>query len=224
MGRKALDPLPKFSPRTPKQAEYHRQIHQYDMTFGVGPAGTGKTHVVAQVAAELFEAGKIDRLIIIRPTIAVEGEDLGALPGGLDEKMAPWARPVFDELAKVACAERRKSWQIEPVPIAFIRGRTFDDALIHVSEAQNLTMAQAKAIVTRVGANSKLVIEGDPDQSDLPSVNTLAQIIRCAGFTGVDFGLSRFVVDDVVRSPLAQAWLRAFRITDQEELPHKRAA
>lgn len=209
--------LPSFHPRTPRQKTYYDQILSNPVTFGVGPAGTGKTCVAAYAAAHLLETGKVDRLILTRPIVAVENEDLGAVPGDIDEKMAPWAMPVLYELEKVAGKERVRKWDIETAPIGLIRGRTFENAVVHVSEAQNLTLVQAKALVTRQGENCHMVIEGDPEQSDIPNSALLSLISLAA--KGVDHALTEFLAEDVVRSRVVRQWLEVFAATPRPNRP-----
>ena len=207
MTKKAL-PLPTFAPRSALQSQYFNQLITKPVVFGIGPAGTGKTYVAAHAAAMMLEYQKVDRLVVLRPMVAVQNENLGALPGGLEEKAGPWAVPILYELEKVAGKERMKKWEIEVLPIGYVRGRTFENAFVHVSEAQNLTYLQAKAIVTRHGENCTMVIEGDPEQSDIRD-GALLDVLDIAQ-RGVDHAVTRFTEDDVVRSDIVRQWLTAF--------------
>jgi len=211
--------LPEFQARSEKQSQYLKAIRSNNLTFGIGPAGTGKTHVVARAAAEAICSGKFTKHIIIRPTISVEDEELGALPGDVDQKMDPWMRPILDELKMIVPFELLQKWPIECVPIAFIRGRNFANAFVHVTEAQNLTIKQCKAIVTRMCEDSKLVVEGDPEQSDLRE-GALERLIRIAKLMSEPFGLVRFEIDDVVRSERVKQWLKAFAAEQQYNNVH----
>ena len=204
-------PIPRFAPRTDRQRSYYDQLTHSPLTFGIGPAGTGKTYVAAHAAAAMLEAKIVSRLIVLRPMVAVEGEKLGALPGGLEEKTGPWVVPILNELEKIAGSERVRKWDIEILPVGFVRGHTFDNAFVHVSEAQNLTMVQSKAIVTRQGENCTMVIEGDPDQSDIKG-SSLLDLVQIATH-GVDHAITRFLDEDVVRSKAVRQWLAAFAKT-----------
>lgn len=212
--KKTLDCLPPIVPRNPKQDQYLRQLQTDNLIFGLGPAGTGKTFLATAVACHKLAEDDEARLIVVRPTVTVEDENLGALPGGLDEKMGPFVRPVLDELSVYAGKERVKRWistgRIEFLPVAFIRGRNLVNCFIHVTESQNLTMKQLEAIVTRIGANSVMVIEGDPVQTDLPRGDCCELLISIACRGGIRHSVTRFDIADVVRSDLVRQWVEAF--------------
>lgn len=206
-------PLLPLEPRNDRQRAYLAQLKRHDLVFGVGPAGTGKTFIAAHRGASMLDDGQIDRYVIIRSTVAVEDEDLGAIPGDYDEKIAPWARPVLAELSKIAGADRVRRWkgegQIEAIPIALIRGLTLERTFIHVVEAQNLTAKQAMAVVTRDGDGSRMVIEGDPDQADIPN-GYLPRLLEIAEGARIPHASTRFTEEDVVRSAKTRAWVQAF--------------
>lgn len=202
----ALEP---FEARTRRQSELYAAIHQHPLTIADGPAGTGKTHVTTRVAAELILSGKIDRHILLRPLVAVEDEDLGAIPGDLDEKLAPWARPIMEELKHIVPKQQLAEWPVQTIPIGLIRGLTFDNAIVHVTEAQNLTPTQAMVIATRMGANSHLVFDGDPGQADRQG-NVLALLTKVAERLDMPFGHVVFEEEDCVRSDFTRRWLRAW--------------
>lgn len=211
MSTKKPAPIPAFTPRTDRQKTYYDQIFSHPLTFGLGPAGTGKTFVAAHAAVKMMETEKVDRVIVMRPMVAVENEKIGALPGGVEEKSGPWAVPVLYEMEKIAGADRMRKWDIEVLPIGFARGHTFENAFVHVCEAQNLTLAQAKVIVTRQGENCHMVLEGDPDQVDIKG-SALETLLKIAQH-GVNHAHTRFRDEDVVRSDAVRQWLAAFART-----------
>jgi phosphate starvation-inducible protein PhoH and related proteins len=201
-------------PRSPNQRKYVEAIEQSDMTFGLGPAGTGKTYLAVAMAASALMAKKVSRIILFRPAVEA-GERLGFLPGSLQEKVDPYLRPLYDALydlldpAKVD--KMLESNVIEIAPLAFMRGRTLNDAFIIMDEAQNTTMEQMKMFVTRLGFNSKAVITGDITQIDLPNarrsglVEAIEILKPVEGLTFVYFDES-----DVVRHHLVQRIIRAY--------------
>ena len=184
------------------------------MVFAIGPAGTGKTYLAVCAAVEMFNAGKIDRIILSRPAVEA-GERLGFLPGDMQEKIDPYLRPLFDALNDTLPGEqvvrRIASGEFEVAPLAFMRGRTLANAFIILDEAQNTTSTQMKMFLTRLGENSRMVITGDLSQVDLPTgtqpglkdaVDTLE------GVPGIQF--IRFSDTDVVRPPLVARIIRAY--------------
>ncbi|KTT72445.1 PhoH family protein [Sphingomonas endophytica] len=202
-------------PRTPAQAHYMRELTTHDMIFALGPAGTGKTYIaVAQAVAQLI-AGSVQRLILSRPAVEA-GERLGFLPGDMKEKVDPYLRPLYDALYDCLPAEqverRIASGEIEIAPIAFMRGRTLGDAFVILDEAQNTTPAQMKMFLTRFGQNSRMVICGDPNQTDLPGgvgASGLADATtRLEGVEGIS--LCRFTAADVVRHPIVGRIVEAY--------------
>ncbi|SEK51101.1 phosphate starvation-inducible protein PhoH [Sphingomonas palmae] len=202
-------------PRTPAQAHYMRELTTHDMIFALGPAGTGKTYIaVAQAVAQLI-TGSVQRLILSRPAVEA-GEKLGFLPGDMKEKVDPYLRPLYDALHDCLPAEqverRIASGEIEIAPIAFMRGRTLADAFVILDEAQNTTPAQMKMFLTRFGQNSRMVICGDPNQTDLPGgvrASGLADATqRLDGVEGIS--LCRFSAADVVRHPIVGRIVEAY--------------
>ena len=202
-------------PRTPAQAHYMRELTTHDMIFALGPAGTGKTYIaVAQAVSQLI-AGSVQRLILSRPAVEA-GERLGFLPGDMKEKVDPYLRPLYDALYDCLPAEqverRIASGEIEIAPIAFMRGRTLGDAFVILDEAQNTTPAQMKMFLTRFGQNSRMVICGDPNQTDLPGgvgASGLADATtRLEGVEGIS--LCRFTAADVVRHPIVGRIVEAY--------------
>ena len=192
--------------RTPRQVEYLKHIQEHDITFGIGPAGTGKTYLAVASAVDAFERDLVERIILTRPAVEA-GERLGFLPGDLTQKIDPYLRPLYDALYDLMGADRvSKLYEkraIEIAPLAFMRGRTLADAFIILDEAQNTTIPQMKMFLTRFGMNSRMVICGDPKQVDLPvpaSSGLADAVSRLEGVEGIN--VSRFTSADVVRHPI----------------------
>jgi len=212
-------------PRSPNQRKYVEAIEQSDMTFGVGPAGTGKTYLAVAMAVSAFNAKKVSRIVLVRPAVEA-GERLGFLPGSLQEKVDPYLRPLYDALYDLLEPEKVDKMLeknvIEVAPLAFMRGRTLNDAFIIMDEAQNTTIEQMKMFLTRMGANSKAVITGDITQIDLPNPRKsglLDAINVLDGVEGIHF--CHFEDGDVVRHALVQRIVRAYESVKprQQELP-----
>jgi phosphate starvation-inducible protein PhoH and related proteins len=207
-------------PRSAAQIEYMRALAGQDITFALGPAGTGKTYLaVAQAVSQLI-AGSVQRLILSRPAVEA-GERLGFLPGDMKEKVDPYLRPIYDALYDCMPPEqverRIASGEIEIAPIAFMRGRTLADAFVILDEAQNTTPAQMKMFLTRFGQNSRMVVCGDPKQVDIPGGDLqsgLADAVkRLEGIEGIT--MIRFGAGDVVRHPLVARMVEAYEGKDQ---------
>jgi phosphate starvation-inducible PhoH-like protein len=201
-------------PRSPNQRKYVEAIEQGDMTFGLGPAGTGKTYLAVAMAVSALMAKKVSRIILVRPAVEA-GERLGFLPGSLQEKVDPYLRPLYDALYDLLDQEKVDKLLernvIEVAPLAFMRGRTLSDAFIIMDEAQNTTMEQMKMFVTRLGNNSKAVITGDLTQTDLPNPKKsglLEALNVLSGVEGIRF--CHFEDVDVVRHHLVQRIVRAY--------------
>lgn len=170
----------------PKQQKFQSLIHDRNIPiiFGVGPAGTGKTMIACKEGLDLLKSKKYNKIIVTRPVVSVD-EEIGFLPGTLNEKMAPWVNPLFDyfnEVESKTSSVLLSSNKIEIVPMAFMRGRTFNNAYIIGDEMQNATPMQMKTLLTRIGKNSKLVITGDIEQSDLGMENGLKNILQLLSF------------------------------------------
>jgi phosphate starvation-inducible PhoH-like protein len=212
-------------PRSINQRRYVEAIEQNDMVFGVGPAGTGKTYLAVAMAVAAINAKKVSRIVLVRPAVEA-GEKLGFLPGSLQEKVDPYLRPLYDALYDLLEPERVEKMLeknvIEVAPLAFMRGRTLNDAFIIMDEAQNTTIEQMKMFLTRMGNNSKAVITGDITQIDLPNPRRsgLVDAINILdGVEGIHF--CHFEDSDVVRHALVQRIVRAYESNkpQQQELP-----
>jgi len=214
------DPLALRTPRGPLRARgahqraYLESIRGHDLTFGVGPAGTGKTYLAVACAVEALAAERVRRLVLVRPAVEA-GERLGFLPGDLTQKVDPYLRPVYDALYemmgfdRVARAIERNV--IEVAPLAFMRGRSLNDSFIILDEAQNTTVEQMKMFLTRIGFGSRAVVTGDITQTDLPAgrMSGLRHVLRVLrNVPGVSF--VHFDVADVVRHPLVQRIVQAY--------------
>jgi phosphate starvation-inducible PhoH-like protein len=212
-------------PRSPNQRKYVEAIEQSDMTFGLGPAGTGKTYLAVAMAASALMAKKVSRIVLVRPAVEA-GERLGFLPGSLQEKVDPYLRPLYDALYDLLDPQKvdkmLETNVIEVAPLAFMRGRTLNDAFIIMDEAQNTTTEQMKMFLTRMGNNSKAVITGDLTQIDLPNPKKsglLEALHVLDGVEGIRF--CHFEDTDVVRHQLVQRIVRAYDSYGraQQELP-----
>ena len=185
-------------------------IDKKNVVVALGPAGTGKTYLAIAKAVEAFEAGRISRIILTRPAVEA-GENLGFLPGGLEDKLAPYLRPLYDALSDRLGAKRLKmllsDGSIEIAPIAYMRGRTLNNAFIVIDEVQNCTYGQIKMMLTRLGWHSTMVLTGDPDQTDLlPGMSGLAAVGEKLS-TLEDVGVIRLGDRDIVRHPLVAGML-----------------
>jgi len=200
--------------KTAAQARYLDMLAKHDLTFALGPAGTGKTFLAVAHGAGLLLAGEVDRLVITRPAVEA-GERLGFLPGDLLEKVDPYMAPVFEALTDIMGAEQlrrpRDRGEIEVAPIAFMRGRTLAHAFVIVDEAQNASRLQMKMVLTRMGEGARMAVTGDPSQVDLLNRNDsgLAHAVSILeGLKGI--AVMRFAAEDVVRHPLVERIVKAY--------------
>jgi phosphate starvation-inducible PhoH-like protein len=205
-------------PRSPIQTVYMEAINRDDMVFALGPAGTGKTYLAVAQAVAMLITGQVDRLILSRPAVEA-GERLGFLPGDMKEKVDPYLRPIYDALYDMLPTEqverRIASGEIEIAPIAFMRGRTLNDAFIILDEAQNTTPQQMKMFLTRFGMRSRMVICGDPNQTDLPPGVTSGLADAVSKLEGLPkLSMVRFSSADVVRHPLVGRIVQAYEGPD----------
>lgn len=207
--------------RTSNQSAYISQIVSHDVTFGIGPAGTGKTYLAVAAAVDALERNEVRRIILTRPAVEA-GEKLGFLPGDLSQKVDPYLRPLYDALFEMLGFEKVEKLIekqiIEIAPLAYMRGRTLNDSFIILDEAQNTTVEQMKMFLTRIGFNSKAVITGDPSQIDLPrSIKSgLKQAIEVLKSVEV-IGFTFFDPTDVVRHPVVAAIVNAYDAFDKEQ-------
>lgn len=211
-----------IGPRTDGQNHYVQAIRDFDITFAIGPAGTGKTYLAMVMAVDALRSGKVRRIILTRPAIEA-GESLGYLPGDMIEKISPYLRPLYDALYDMMEAERIEKYLemgiIEVAPLAYMRGRTLNDAFIILDEAQNCTPEQMKMFLTRLGFDSKAVITGDITQTDLPGGKPtgLLQAQRIlASIEGIKF--IYFSNEDVVRHELVQEIIEAYEQESRKDI------
>ena len=208
-------------PKTIGQKTYVDAIRNKMIVFGIGPAGTGKTYLAMAMAITAFQAGEVSRIILTRPAIEA-GEKLGFLPGDLQSKVDPYLRPLYDALYQIMGAEsfqrNMEKGLIEVAPLAYMRGRTLDNAFIILDEAQNTTPAQMKMFLTRIGFGSKAVITGDATQKDLPSGSTSGLDVALKVLAKVDdIGICKLTGNDVVRHPLVQKIVNAYEVFESNQ-------
>lgn len=210
-----------IKPRNPNQSDYVNNIFQHDISFGVGPAGTGKTYLAVACAVEALERQEVRRILLTRPAVEA-GEKLGFLPGDLSQKVDPYLRPLYDALFEMLGFEKVEKLiernVIEVAPLAYMRGRTLNDAFIILDESQNTTVEQMKMFLTRIGFNSKAVITGDITQVDLPrgvrsglrhAVDVLADV--------EDISFNFFSAQDVVRHPVVARIVMAYEAHEKQK-------
>lgn len=208
-------------PKTLGQKKYCTAIEENTITFGIGPAGTGKTYLAVAKAVTAFRAKEVNKIILTRPAVEA-GESLGFLPGDLQSKVDPYLRPLYDALFDMLGAENFQKCQergsIEVAPLAYMRGRTLDDSFIILDEAQNTTPEQMKMFLTRLGFNSKMVVTGDITQIDLPSgkKSGLKKVMKILKNVD-DIAMCRFTQKDVVRHKLVQDIIKAYEKFENEE-------
>ncbi|MEM9587329.1 MAG: PhoH family protein [Planctomycetota bacterium] len=211
----------KIRPRTPGQGRYVDAIRKFDLTFATGPAGCGKTYLAVATAVESLKAGQVRKIVLVRPAVEA-GESLGFLPGDLRAKLNPYLRPLLDALGDMVDYDQARSLMeqdvIEVIPLAYMRGRTLNDAFIILDEAQNTTVPQMKMFLTRMGERSKMVVSGDATQQDLPRgvLSGLRDALRrLSRIDGV--GVVRLKADDIVRHQLVQKIVCAYEESESTQ-------
>jgi len=218
--RPALD---RIRTRNQNQVKYLEQLEDKEIVFSIGPAGVGKTLLAVAHGLTLLQNGDVEKLVITRPAVEA-GESLGFLPGDLEDKLHPYMLPIYDFIGKMTTRLTAKKMledgTIEVAPLAFMRGRTFDDAYIILDEAQNTTPNQMKMFLTRIGMRSKAVITGDPDQSDIRGENGLTNAMRTLSSID-DIGFTYFDNKDIVRNPIITKIIKAY--DGQSRTPSERA-
>jgi phosphate starvation-inducible PhoH-like protein len=207
--------------KTLRQRQYIKTVLTHDLTFCIGPAGTGKTFLAVVLAAQALLANEYERLILTRPAVEA-GEKLGFLPGDLQQKIDPYLRPLYDALYEIIDAEKIPNLMergvIEVAPLAYMRGRTLSNAFVIVDEAQNTTPAQMKMVLTRLGFRSRMVVTGDLTQTDLPAYQQSGLAVAQKILRLVEgIGFSELTTKDVVRNPLVQRIVAAY---EQHETGH----
>ena len=210
-----------IKPRNPNQSQYVMNVVRHDITFGIGPAGTGKTYLAVACAVDALERQEIRRILLTRPAVEA-GEKLGFLPGDLSQKVDPYLRPLYDALFEMLGFEKVEKLiernVIEVAPLAYMRGRTLNDAFIILDESQNTTVEQMKMFLTRIGFNSKAVITGDITQIDLPrgvrsGLRHAIEVLKEVD----DISLNFFTANDVVRHPVVARIVQAYDKFEAEE-------
>ncbi|MBE8168108.1 MAG: PhoH family protein [Shewanella sp.] len=210
-----------IKPRNPNQRQYVTNIVRHDITFGVGPAGTGKTYLAVAAAVDALERQEVRRIMLTRPAVEA-GEKLGFLPGDLSQKVDPYLRPLYDALFEMLGFEKVERLieknVIEVAPLAYMRGRTLNDAFIILDESQNTTIEQMKMFLTRIGFNSRAVITGDITQSDLPKnaksgLRHAIEVLKDVSEISINF----FASQDVVRHPVVARVVEAYEAQEQKE-------
>ena len=201
--------------RSRNQQDYLKNIKKYELNFGVGPAGTGKTYLAVAAAVDAFISNKVQKIILIRPAIEA-GEKLGFLPGDLAQKVDPYLKPLYDALYEMMGNEKVNKLiekeVIEIAPLAYLRGRTLNNSFIIIDESQNTSIDQMKMVLTRLGYGSRAVVNGDLGQIDLPktSISGLKNILEVLDKES-DIGITHFDSQDVVRHPLVRKIINAYR-------------
>ena len=211
--------------RGARQRDYLRDMVRYDLSFGIGPAGTGKTYLAVAAAVHALESDRVRRIVLTRPAVEA-GEKLGFLPGDMAQKVDPYLRPLYDALYEMLGFEKvarlMERSVIEVAPLAFMRGRTLNESFIILDEAQNTTIEQMKMFLTRIGFGSQAVVTGDITQSDLPRQDRSGLKHAMAVIKDVEgVSFTYFEKEDVVRHPLVQAIVHAYEIYEARDTPRE---
>ena len=214
-------PRAKVRLRNPRQQAYAKNIITHDINFAIGPAGTGKTYLAVACAVEALEKEEVSRIVLVRPAVEA-GERLGFLPGDLEQKVDPYLRPLYDALYEMLGFERvdrlLERHVIEIAPLAYMRGRTLNDAMTILDEAQNTTEEQMRMFLTRIGYGSRAIITGDITQTDLPRSQRSGLVHAAKVLKNIpDIRFNYFKSQDVVRHPLVQKIVEAYQAADDKE-------
>lgn len=200
-------------PYNDNQRLYLDSLNNNKQVIALGPSGTGKSWMAATYASNQLLLKNVDKIIVTRPAVSV-GKTLGALPGTMEEKFSPWLSPILsvieEHLDKNTFDSKIKNGNIQMAPLEYMRGSSFHDAIVLLDEAQNLTVSQFKMVVTRVGENCKLIMNGDIRQSDINEQSGLSKAIYLAKKYNIDAAVVEFTLEDVVRSDICKQWLEAF--------------
>jgi phosphate starvation-inducible protein PhoH and related proteins len=215
-----VTPRAKIRLRNPRQQEYARSVQIHDINFAIGPAGTGKTYLAVACAVEALDRDEVARIVLVRPAVEA-GERLGFLPGDLEQKVDPYLRPLYDALFEMLGFERVERLIdkniIEIAPLAYMRGRTLNDAMAILDEAQNTTEEQMRMFLTRIGFRSRAIITGDITQTDLPRSQRSGLMHAIEVLDGIDgISFNYFEARDVVRHPLVQRIVEAYEKADEQ--------
>ncbi|WP_313383835.1 PhoH family protein [Chishuiella sp.] len=210
-----------IKPQTPNQHKLVQTVYDKDMVFAIGPAGTGKTYTAVALAVQALKNKEVRRIIMTRPAVEA-GENLGFLPGDMKDKLDPYLQPLYDALRDMIPFEKLSTYTekgvIEVAPLAFMRGRTLDNAFVILDEAQNTTYAQMKMFLTRMGKHSKFIITGDPDQVDLPPKQKSGLQEALTILSDVkDIGMIYLDDKDVVRHKIVREILKAYKTSEDKE-------
>ena len=209
---------PALLPKNKKQVEYMSALWRSSQVIVLGPAGTGKTFIAATTASDLYDQGKINKIVLTRPNVA-SGRSIGFFPGSLLDKMTPWVMPLTEvikgRLGVPVYDTMLKNNNLEIVPFEVMRGRSFENAFVILDEGQNTTPEEMKMFLTRVGENTKVIINGDVSQSDLKETSGLSKVIGMVRRYGLPVPVIEFGTEDIVRSDMCKLWIEAW-IADEK--------
>lgn len=211
-----------FHPKNPRQIEYAEAIQDNYVTFGLGPAGTGKTYVALAQAVQMLHNKDVDSIIVVRPNVSSGDKSLGFFPGTKQEKIAEWMKPAINALKRLLGKQQfqvlYESDVIQLEPLETMRGETFDRSFVLLDEAQNVIIEDLEMFLTRIGEHSTFVIDGDVEQTDLSNRSGLASVIEMVrNYPNVEYPVVEFDIEDVVRSPVCKDFIKMFRAARRQE-------